>query len=47
MVVIFVGATTPSPSWSTAAAVLLGALTGAVAGTVLGLVTRPFLPEAV
>ena len=47
MVVIFVGATTPSPSWSTAAVVLLGALTGTVAGTVLGLVTRPFLPEAV
>lgn len=44
MVVIFLGATTPSASWTTASVAMLGAVTGAVAGGVLGLVTRPFLP---
>ncbi len=44
MVVIFLGATTPDESWSTAAVVLLGAATGAVAGSVLGVVTTRFLP---
>jgi hypothetical protein len=44
MVVIFLGAGTPPESWSTASVGAFGALTGAVAGTVLGLVTRPLLP---
>lgn len=47
MIVIFFGATTPSASWSVPSVVLLGALTGAAAGTLLGLVTRPLLPEAI
>ena len=45
MVVIFLGATAPSEAWSTEAVVALGALTGATAGAVLGLVSRPLLPE--
>jgi hypothetical protein len=44
MVVIFAGASSPGASWSTAEVGLLGAATGLVAGTVLGLLTRPFLP---
>lgn len=47
MVVIFLGATAPSESWSTASVVVLGAVTGAAAGAVLGLVTGPMLPVAV
>ena len=47
MIVIFLGATTPSSSWSVPSVVLLGAVTGAAAGTLLGLVTRPLLPEAI
>lgn len=39
MVVIFIGATVPDASWSTAAVILTGALTGVVAGAVLGLVS--------
>ncbi|QIK74093.1 hypothetical protein [Nocardioides piscis] len=44
MVVVFVGATSPDAGWSTGAVLLIGAVTGAVAGTVLGLLTTPFLP---
>jgi len=47
MVVIFLGATAPSESWSTVSVVVLGAVTGAAAGAVLGLVTGPMLPVAV
>ena len=43
MVVIFLGATAPAESWSTASVVALGALTGLVAGAVLGALTWPFL----
>lgn len=39
MVVIFTGATIPDSSWSSAAVIALGALTGVVAGAVLGLVS--------
>ena len=39
MVVIFTGATVPDASWSAAAVILTGALTGIVAGFVLGLVS--------
>ena len=45
MVVIFLGATTASASWSTPPVVLLGTVTGAAAGTVLGLASGPFLPH--
>jgi deazaflavin-dependent oxidoreductase (nitroreductase family) len=44
MTLIFVGATTPGPAWPAWSVVLLGAATGAVAGTALGLVTGWFLP---
>lgn len=43
MPVIFLGATTPSASWSAAAVVVLGTVTGLAAGTVLGIVTGLFL----
>ena len=39
MVVIFTGATVPDASWRAAAVILTGALTGIVAGFVLGLVS--------
>jgi hypothetical protein len=45
MVVIFAGATAPDPDWAVARVILLGAATGAVAGTVLGLVSGWFLPS--
>lgn len=45
MVVVFLGATTPSADWSVATVVLLGALTGLAAGTVLGLVSGRLLPS--
>lgn len=45
MVVIFLGATSPSADWSTPAVVGLGAATGLVAGAVLGLVSGWFLPS--
>lgn len=44
MAVIFLGATTPESTWSTPAVVALGAVTGLVAGTVLGVVTGRYLP---
>ncbi|MEE2033723.1 hypothetical protein [Rhodococcus chondri] len=44
MAVIYLGATTPSSTWSIPAVVALAAVTGLVAGTVLGLVTGQFLP---
>ncbi|MBA2953708.1 DUF385 domain-containing protein [Nocardioides sp. MAH-18] len=44
MTLIFAGATTPGAAWSTWSVVLLGVVTGAVAGTGLGLVTGWFLP---
>lgn len=40
MPVIFLGATLPSTDWPTSLVVLLGAVTGAAAGTVLGVLTR-------
>lgn len=46
MVVIFLGATTPESTWSVPAVVGLGAVTGLLAGTVLGVVTAKFLPGA-
>lgn len=46
MVVIFLGASSPPAAWSTGAVALVGTVTGAVAGTVLGLLTVPFLPVA-
>jgi hypothetical protein len=45
MAVIFLGATTPSSDWSVTSVLGLGAVTGAAAGTVLGLVTGRFLPS--
>lgn len=39
MVVIFVGATLPDASWSTASVVVLAAITGLLAGAVLGVVS--------
>jgi hypothetical protein len=47
MAVIFLGASSPGASWSTLEVGLLGTATGLVAGTVLGLLTRPFLPDPV
>ena len=44
MMVIFTGATVPDASWSLAAVVGLGALTGLVAGAVLGLVSLALMP---
>lgn len=41
MVVVFAGATLPSAGWSPGWILLLGPLTGAAAGGVLGLVTAP------
>jgi hypothetical protein len=43
MPVVFAGATSAGADWSWWAVALLGAGTGLVAGTVLGLATRPFL----
>lgn len=43
MVVIFAGATVPDASWRTPAVVILGALTGVIAGAVLGLVSMPLM----
>ena len=45
MVVIFAGATTPGADWSVLAVLALGALTGTLAGAVLGLVSGWFLPS--
>lgn len=39
MVVIFAGATVPDGSWPRAAVIVLGALTGVVAGAILGLIS--------
>jgi len=44
-VVIFLGATAPGPGWPAGAVVLLGAVTGLVAGAVLGAVTALLLPS--
>ncbi|WP_395692907.1 hypothetical protein [Nocardioides sp.] len=44
MALIFLGATLPDAGWSTSAVLLTGAVTGAVAGTALGLVSGVFLP---
>ena len=44
MVLIFLGATAPGADWPVLAVVALGTLTGAAAGTVLGLVSGWFLP---
>lgn len=41
MVVVFAGATLPSAAWSPGWILLVGPLTGAAAGAVLGLVTAP------
>lgn len=45
MAVIFVGATTPSDGWPAWAVVVLGAITGGVAGALLGVVAGRFLPS--
>jgi len=45
MAAIFFGATAPSPDWPAGAVVLLGTVTGAVAGALLGLVSGWFLPS--
>jgi hypothetical protein len=45
MAVIFVGATAPGADWSLGAVTALGAVTGAVAGTVLGSISGWFLPS--
>ena len=45
MVVIFTGATVPDASWPTAAVMVLGALTGGLAGAVLGLVSIALMPS--
>jgi hypothetical protein len=45
MVVIFLGATTPSAGWPVAAVVGLGTVTGLAAGAVLGVVSGGFLPS--
>lgn len=46
MVVIFLGATTAEASWSLGGVAAYGAITGAVAGSLLGLGTAPFVPAA-
>lgn len=46
MAVIFLGATTPTSTWSVPAVGASGAVTGLVAGTVLGVVTGRYLPGA-
>jgi hypothetical protein len=43
MVVIFVGATLPSAAWPTVAVVPMGAVTGLVAGTLLGMLSGPMI----
>lgn len=43
MVVIYLGATRPEESWPVSAVLALGALTGATAGAVLGVVTWPWV----
>ena len=45
MAVIVVGATAPSSTWPTSAILVLGAVTGAVAGGLLGVITGWFLPS--
>lgn len=45
MAVIFVGASSPGETWSTGAVMLTGAVTGGLAGAVLGLVSWSFLPS--
>lgn len=45
MVVIFLGATAPSAAWSTWSVLALAAVTGAVAGGLLGVVSGWFLPS--
>jgi hypothetical protein len=45
MAAIFVGATAPSADWPAATVVLLGTVTGAVAGALLGLVSGWYLPS--
>lgn len=45
MVVIFLGSSTPGPSWSPLAVIGVGAATGLAAGAVLGLLTGCFLPS--
>ena len=47
MAVIFLGATAPDASWPLQAVLGIALLTGAAAGTVLGVVTRAFLPSLV
>ena len=47
MVVVFAGAGLPGTTWPPAAGVATGTVTGAAAGAVLGLLTRPWLPEPV
>ena len=43
MAVIFAGATLPAADWPIGVVILIGTLTGLAAGTVLGLVSGPFL----
>jgi hypothetical protein len=43
MAIIFVGATLPDAHWQTASVILTAALTGAVAGLVLGAITHPLM----
>jgi hypothetical protein len=45
MVLIFVGASSPGAGWSLPAVLATGALTGLVAGSVLGVVSGWFLPK--
>ena len=45
MALIFLGATAPEADWSTASVIGMGAITGAVAGTALGLISGLFLPS--
>ena len=44
MVVIFIGATTPTAQWSTPSVIAVGALTGAAAGAVLGVISGVLSP---
>jgi len=44
MVVIFTGATVPDASWPTTPVIVLGALTGVVAGAIVGLVSIALMP---
>ena len=47
MAVVFLGATAPDASWPLQAVLGIAMLTGAAAGTVLGVVTRAFLPSLI